>query len=101
MASDRFAPCAGEVQAIAELLRRRPDEITAIKLPGPGALVESPLTLDAIPEIDGFAAPEHFRISWDEERAHPAARYDSQHGSLVVVSHESGPALFFVVIGAA
>ena len=96
-----FAPAEGEVRVIAELLGRRPDEVAAIKLPGPGRLLESPLTSFGAPKLNGFDMPEHLEVAWDAETPHPAARYDSPQGSLIVVSHETGPEIFFAVAGGA
>jgi len=90
------APAEGEVQALAKLLGSRPDKISSIKLPGPGGLGESPLTRLGLPELEGFETPTHLDVAWNGERKHPAARYDSQAGSLIVVSHETGPQIFFV-----
>jgi hypothetical protein len=100
MESPMALPTEGEVRAVAELLGHRPDEVSAIKLPGPGRLAESPLTFGA-PELDGFEPPAHLKVAWDDQTPHPAARYDSPEGSLIVVSHETGPVLFFVWLGGA
>src|SRR5437773_75640 len=38
--SEAAVPPEGEVRAVAEVLGRRPDELAAVKLPGPGRLLE-------------------------------------------------------------
>jgi hypothetical protein len=65
--SDAAAPVEGEVRAVAELLAHRPDQLTAIKLPGPGRIGESVLTAMGMPELHGFSPPEHIEVAWDGE----------------------------------
>lgn len=55
-----------------------------------------------MPDLAGFNPAEHVRVGWEgEEYRRFAARYDSPDGSLIVVSHETGPEIFFVVLGGA
>jgi hypothetical protein len=94
---DNHAPDAEEVRAVARLLGCSPDQLTAIKFPGPGHLGESVVTLEA-PHIERFTTPDRVALSLTDERF--AVCYSSRDGSLVLVSHESGPLIFFILGGA-
>lgn len=98
MGSEAVVPAVGEVRAVAELLGHSPTELTAIKLPGPGRIAESVLTVRGpLPRLEGFGLAEHVDVEWGGESKHFAARYDSQARSLVVVSHETGPEIFVLL----
>lgn len=54
-----------------------------------------------MPELEGYSPPQHIEIAWDEKRRRAGARYDSSSssdGSLVVVSHETGPLFYFAIL---
>jgi hypothetical protein len=94
------APGDAEVRAVARLFGRRADELTAIKLPGPGSIGESVLTVSGpMPSLESFDPPQQIKNRMDDE-SRLACRYDCPEASVIVVSHETGPEIF-VLIGAA
>lgn len=69
-------------------------------MPGPGRLGESALTIGQLPELEGFTEAIDVDVAWGEERR-LAARYDFSDGAIVIVSHETGPQIFFAVLSGA
>ena len=66
----------------------------------------------SLPRLEGFDGPalhrlelisagERGRNQTPRSTSRPAARYDGPAGSVLVVSHEHGPELFFEIVGAA
>jgi hypothetical protein len=109
--ADLPRPSPQEVSAVAAELSTRPEQLTSVRLPGPGGLAESALA-PSLPELDGFDGPA---VQWletgseNEPSRHRrrrstsrlVARYESPAGSVLVVSHEHGPELFFAILGGA
>lgn len=80
MGSEAAAPVEGEVRAVAELRGRQPDELTAIRVPGPGRVGKSVQTMiEQLPELDGFAPPERLEIKWKGYR--DGYRFAARYGS--------------------
>lgn len=90
-----------EAIAVADELGRPPEGLVGIKM---SHVDGSGLPHDP-PELAGFEPPKAFMISYpypgggSTER--PAVRYDSAEGSLIVVGHESGAAIWAFVEHAA
>ena len=59
------------------------------------------MTVGRLPALNGFDPPDHLEVSWDDKGTHFAGAYRSPDGELIVVSHESGPELFFLILGGA
>lgn len=86
-----------EAIAVAEELERPPEGLVGIKTsPGDGWELFS-----APPDLPDFAAPKQFMMAYPYEYGgsteRPALRYDSPDGSLVVVAHETGVAIWAAV----
>lgn len=100
------SPSEGEVGAVADLLGVSSNTLSSLKLPGPLPVAGSILTelSGMLPALEGFDPPQQLTLEWDGPRGPEqryAARYDSPTGSIVVVSHESGPELFLFALEAA
>ena len=81
----------------AVVFEARIQSLASLRLPGPLEAAESLLTLipGLLPTVDGFGPPKRLRLDWGGDLPHPSAAYVSGEGTLLVVSHESGPVAIF------
>src|SRR3954467_7806868 len=100
-----LSPSPGEFDAAALALGSGSQPLVAIRLPGPLQTAESILTelRGMLPNLAGRNPPVLLDLNWEGAGgAHPAALYEADEGGgLLVVSHESGPLVFFPWIEAA
>jgi hypothetical protein len=80
-----------ERSAVALLLDVEPDRLESERTP----VVLSHADWLALPELDGFDAPDLVRLPGESE-LRVAARYDSTGGNIVLVKHESEIVLWFL-----
>jgi hypothetical protein len=91
-----------EVNSAARILGTRPDKLASIRVPGPGQIGESVLTLQ-LPRLQGFEAEARdVRVAapGDPRDSRFATLYTKAEDRILIVSHESGPEIFFDLLQA-